>query len=155
MRLFLPIAAVAVGLCNAFLISGFGDSPWGGPFVWKIQTGPLFTAHMLAAVLAGLLVSGALLLFVDRKLRGGFFARHLLMWAAICGGGAILSVFWHCSIILLDESVPVPQGLGTLFDVAFPAAAGGILGVFEGAYPGLPLASLLGVFGSPTPVRDG
>lgn len=155
MRIFLPIAALAVGLANALLLSGFGDSPWGGPFVWKIQTGPLFTAHMLSAVLAGFTVSGALPLCADRKLRGGFFARYLLMWAAICGGGAILGVFWHGSIMLLDERVPMPRGLGILFDVAFPAAAGSTLGIFAGAYLGLPLAWLLGVFGSPTPVRDG
>ncbi len=134
MRVILPIAAVAVGLVNALLMAGFGDSPWGGPFVWEIQSGPLFTAQMLSAVLAGLIVSGALLLVADRKLRGGgFFARYPLMWAAICCGGAILGVFWHGSIILLDEREPMPQGLGILLDVAFPAAAGGILGIFEGA----------------------
>ena len=155
MRIILPIAAVAVGLVNALLMSGFGASPWGGPFVWEIQTGPSFTARMLSAVLAALIVSGALLLFADRKLRGGFLARYLLMWAAICCGGAILGVFWHGSIVLLDERVPVSQGLGILFDVAFPAAAGGIFGIFEGAYLGLPLAWLLGPFGSPAPVRDG
>ncbi len=76
------------------------------------------------------------------------------MWATICCGGAILGVFWHGSIILLDEREPVPQGLGILFDVALPAAAGGIFGVFEGAYLGLPLAWLLGPFGSPTLVWD-
>ncbi len=67
-------------------------------------------------------------------------------------------MFWHGSIILLDERQPMPQGLGILFDVAFPAAAGGIFGnfgIFEGAYLGLPLAWLLGPFGSPTLVRDG
>ena len=150
----MPIAVVAVGLANVLLISPFDDSPWGGPFVWKIQTGPLLTATF-SAVLAGLIFSGALLLFANRKLRGGFFARYLLMRAAICGGGAILSVFWHGSVILLDERVPMPRGLEKLFDVALPAAAGGILGIFEGAYLGLPLAWLLGVFGSPAPVREG
>ena len=70
MRLFLPALAVAVGLVNALLLGGFDDSPWGGLFTWEIQHGPLFTAHMLSAVLAGLIVSGALLLFADRKLRG-------------------------------------------------------------------------------------
>ncbi len=64
-------------------------------------------------------------------------------------------MFWHGSIILLDERQPMPQGLGIPLDVAFPAAAGGILGIFEGAYLALPLAWLLGPFGSPAPVREG
>ncbi len=75
MRLFLPALAVVVRLANALLYNAFGNSPWGGPFVWKLQFGPIFTAHMLSAVLAGLIVSGALLLLAERKLRGSFLAR--------------------------------------------------------------------------------
>ena len=47
MRHFLPALAVVVGLANALLYNAFGNSPWGGPFVWKLQFGPMFTAHML------------------------------------------------------------------------------------------------------------
>ncbi len=153
MRLLLPTAAVVVGLTNALLFNALGDSPWGGPFVWKIRPGPKFTAHMLSAVLAGLIVSGALLLFAHRKLREGFFARCVLMAAAISAGGTILSVFLHFSTILLDERVPTPQGLEVLFHIALPTLAGGILGISEGVYLALPLAWLLGLFGSRTAGR--
>ncbi len=87
MRVFLPIAAVIVGVANALLYNALGNSPWGGPFVWRLEFGPLFTTHMLSAVLAGLIVSGALLLLADRKLRGSSFARCGLMVVAICVGG--------------------------------------------------------------------
>jgi len=50
-RLFLPALAVVVGPANALLYNAFGNSPWGGPFVWKLQFGPMFTAHMLSTVL--------------------------------------------------------------------------------------------------------
>ena len=62
-------------------------------------------------------------------------------------------MFWRGSIVLLDVRQPMAQGLGILFDVAFPAAVGGIFGIFERAYLGLPPALLLGPFGSPVPVR--
>ena len=68
----MPVLAVAVGLANALLYNAFGRSPWGGPFVWRLQFGPMFTAHVLCAILAGLIVSGALLLLAGRGLRGGF-----------------------------------------------------------------------------------
>lgn len=65
MRLFLTVLAVVVGLANALLYNAIGSSPWG-PFAWRFEFRPTFTAHMLSAVLAGLIVSGALLLFADR-----------------------------------------------------------------------------------------
>jgi Na+/proline symporter len=68
-RLFLPALAVVVGLANALLYNAFGNSPQDGPFVWKLQFGPMFTVLMLSAVLAGLIVSGALRLLAERKLR--------------------------------------------------------------------------------------
>ena len=49
-------------------------------------------------------------------------------------------MFWHGSIILLDEREPTPQGLELLSEVAFPAAAGDIFGIFKGACPGVHLA---------------
>jgi hypothetical protein len=99
------------------------NSPWGGPFVWKLQRGPMFTARMLSAVLAGLIVSGALLLLAERKLRGSFLARCGIM-VALCAGGATLEVFLHASIVLLDEREPMPQGLEILCDTAIPTVAG-------------------------------
>ena len=65
MRLFLPVLALGIGLANALLYNASGKGPWGGPFVWKLQFGPMFTAHMLSVVLAGLIVSGALLLLAE------------------------------------------------------------------------------------------
>jgi hypothetical protein len=44
------------------------------------------------------------------------------MAMAICAGGAILGVFLHSSVVLLDEREPMPRGLEILYDVAFPAA---------------------------------
>ena len=155
MRLFLPALAVAVGLAHAVLYNAFGNSPWGGPFVWRLQFGPMFTAHLLSAVLAGLIVSGALLLLAERKLRGHFFARWGIMMVAFCAGGAMLGVFLQASNILLDYREPMPQGLEILYDIAIPVVAGGILGSIEGVHLGLPLTWPLGMFGSATPVRDG
>ncbi len=147
MRLFLPALAVVVGLANALLYNAFGSSPWGGPFVWRLQFGPMFTAHMLSAVLASLMVSSALLLLAERKLGGNFFARWGMVMVAFCAGGAILGVFLHASDILLDYREPMPQGLEILYDIAIPTVAGGILGSIEGVHFGLPLAWLLGMFG--------
>jgi hypothetical protein len=152
-RLFLPALAVVVGLANALLYNAFGNSPWGGPFVWKLQFGPMFTAHMLSAVLAGLIVSGALLLLAERKLRGSFLARCGIMVMALCAGGAILEVFPHASTVLLDEREPMPQGLEILYDIAIPTVAGGILRSIEGVHFSLPLAWLLGIFGDRTAAR--
>ncbi len=67
--------------------------------------------------------------------------------------GAILGVFLHASIILFDEREPMPQGLEILYDIAFPALAGGVLGSIEGVYLSFPLAWLLGMFGDQTTVR--
>jgi hypothetical protein len=69
---------------------------------------------------------------------------------ALCAGGAILGVFLHTSVVLLDERQPMPQGFEILYDIAFPAVAGGILGSIEGIHFGLPLAWLLGMFGDRT-----
>jgi len=150
-RIFLPAVAVVVGLANALLYSTVGNSPWGGPFVWRLEPGPFFAAHMLSAVLAGLMVSGALLLFAGRDLRGGFFARYGLMVVAVCAGGTILSVFLDATTVLLDDREPMPGGLSEiLFAVAFPAVAGGVLGAIEGTVLGFPLAWLLGMFGDRT-----
>jgi len=74
-RLLLPALAGGIGLANALLYNAFGNSPWGGSFVWKLQFWPMFTAHMLSVVLAGLIVSGALLLLAERNLRASFLAR--------------------------------------------------------------------------------
>ncbi len=109
MRLFLPTLAVVIGLANALLYNAFGKSPWGGPFVWRPRFGPMFTAHMLSAVLAGLIVSGALLLLAKRKLRGSFFARWGIIMVAFCSSGASLGVFLHASNILLDYREPMPK----------------------------------------------
>ena len=155
MRLFLPVLAVVVGLANALLYNAFGNSPWGGPFVWRLQFGPVFTAHMFSAVLAGLIVSGALLLFAELRLRGSFFVRWGIMMVAICAGGAILGVFLHASNILLDYREPIPQGSEILYDIAIPAVAGGILGSIEGVHFGLPLAWLLGMFEDRTVPQEG
>ncbi len=155
MRLFLPALAVVVGLANALLYKAFGNSPWGGPFVWKPQFGPMFTAHMLSAVLASLIVCGALLLLAERKLRGSFFTRWGIMMVAFCAGGAILGVFLHASNILLDYREPMPQGFEILYDIAIPAVAGGILGSIGGTHFGLPLAWLLGMFGDRMAARTG
>ncbi len=129
------------------------NSPRGGPFVWKLQLGPMFTARMLSAVLAGLIVSGALLLLAERKLRGSFLARCGIMVVALCAGGATLEVFLHASTVLLDEREPMPQGLEILCDTAIPTVAGGILGSTEGVHFGLLLAWLLGIFGDRTAAR--
>ncbi len=129
------------------MYNAFGKSPWGGPFVWRLQFGPMFTAHMLSAVLASLIVSGALLLLAERKLRGNFFARWEIMMVAFCAGGAILGVFLHASNTLLDYREPMAQGFEILYDIAIPTLAGSILGSIEGAHFGLPLAWLLGMFG--------
>ena len=153
MRILLPTLAVVVGLANALLYDAFGGSPWGGPFVWRLEFGPMFTVHMLSAVLVGLIVSGALLLLAERKLREDFLARCGLMLVGLCAGGAILGVFLHGWLILLDERQPMPQGLEILYAVAFPAAAGGILGAIEGVHLCLPLAWLLGVFGDRAAAR--
>ena len=75
MRLLLPALAGGIGLANALLYNAFGNSPWGGSFVWELQFGPMFTVHMLSAVLAGLIVSGALVLLAERNLRATFLAR--------------------------------------------------------------------------------
>ena len=153
MRIFLPALAMVAGLANALLYNTLGSSPWGGPFVWRLEFGPMFTAHMLSAVLAALIVSGALLLLAGRGLRGSFFARCGLMMVAICAGGAISGVFLHTSIVLIDEREPMPQGLKILYDTAFPAVAGGLLGFIEGVHLSLPLAWLLGIFGDRTAGR--
>jgi hypothetical protein len=154
-RLFLPALAVVVGLANALLYKAFGNSPWGGPFVWKLQFGPMFTAHMLSAVLASLIVSGALLLLAERKLRGSVFTRWGIMMVAFCAGGAILGVSLHASSILLDYREPMPQGFEILYDTAIPAVAGGILGSIGRTHFGLPLAWLLGMFGDRMAARTG
>ena len=64
-----------------------------------------------------------------------------------------MGVFLHGWLILLDERQPMPQGLEILYAVAFPAAAGGILGAIERLHLRLPLAWLLGVFGDRTAAR--
>ena len=150
MRIILPAAAVIVGLANALPYNTLGSSPWGGPLVWRFDLDMLFVAHAFSAVLAGLLVSGSLLLFAPRGLQRDFFARYGLMVLAICVGGALLGVFLYNSIILFDEQQPMPEGwMEVLFTIAFPAMCGGILGAVEGAILGFPLAGLMGVFSSP------
>jgi hypothetical protein len=149
-RVFLVAVAMLVGLANALLYSTVGNSPWGGPFVWRPDPGPLFAAHMLSAVLAGLIVSSALLLFVGRNLRGDYFARYGLMMVAICAGGAILGVFLDTTTTLFDDREPAPEGVSELlFAVTFPAVAGGALGAIEGVALAFPLAWLLGLFREP------
>lgn len=65
-----------IRLANATtLYSAFGGSPWGGPFVWRREPRLLTAAYALCAILTGLVVPGALLLFA-RDLQGGFFARY-------------------------------------------------------------------------------
>ena len=90
MRAFLMAAAVLVGLANATLYSAVGDNAWGGPFVWRLEPWPLSAAYALCAVLASLIVSGALIVFASRDLRGSFFARYGLMVLAMCLGGVVL-----------------------------------------------------------------
>ena len=155
MRLFLPALAVVIGLANALLYNAFGNSPWGGPFDWRLQFGPMLTAHTLSAVLAGLIVSGALLLPAERKLRGDFFARWKILMVAFCAGGAILGAFLYASNSLLDYREPMPKGFEVLYDVVIPTVAGGILGFIEGVHFGLPLAWLLGIFGNRMAARTG
>lgn len=151
MRVFLIATAVITGLANALLYNTLGDSPWGGPFVWTLEPGPLFVAHLLSAILAGLAVSGVLLLLAGRKPRGGFFARYGLMVVAICAGGALLGVCLYNPIIVFDGREPVPQSLPEiLFTLVFPAVLGGILGAVEGVTLAFPLAGLLGLFGNRT-----
>jgi hypothetical protein len=119
--------------------------------VWRFDPDLLFAAHMLSAVLAGLVVSGSLLLFAHRGLRGAFYTRYGIMVSAVCVGGAILGVFLYNSIILFDEQQPMPAGLmELLFTIAFPAVAGGILGAVEGMVLAFPLAGLLGMFRNET-----
>ncbi|QIN84116.1 hypothetical protein GBA63_16785 [Rubrobacter tropicus] len=143
--------AITVGLANALPYNASGSSPWGGPFVWWFDLNLLFVAHTFSAVLAGLLVSGSLLLFAHCGLRGDFFARYGLMVLAVCVGGALLGVFLYNSIILLDDQQPMPAGLmEVLFTIAFPAVAGGILGAVEGVFLAFPLAWSLGRFGNET-----
>lgn len=155
MKIFLPAAAVIVGLANALPYNTFGSSPWGGPFVWRFDPDMLFAAHMFSAILAGLLVSGSLLLFAPRGLQGDFFARYGLMVLAICVGGAILGALLYNSIILFDEQQPMPEGwMEMLFTIVFPAMCGGILGAVEGAFLGFPLAGLLGMFRNETDKTD-
>ena len=147
MRAFVIAAAISVGLVNALLYSTVGNSPWGGPFIWRFDPGPLFAVHMLSAIPAGLVVSGALLLFAGRDLRGSFFARYGLMVAAVCAGGVILSVFLAATTNLLDNREPTPEGVsGLLYAAIFPAVFGGLLGATEGVILGFPLSGLLGLF---------
>lgn len=69
------------------------------------------------------------------------------MMAAICGGGAILGVFLHFSIILIGERKPMRKALRySSVSSSRPCL---------GAYLGIPLAWLLGVFGSRAAERTG
>ena len=61
-----------------------------------------------------------------------------------------MSVMLRASDILFDEREPTPQGLEVLYHIALPAVAGGIVGLIEGVYLGLPLAWSLGMFGDRT-----
>ena len=145
-RIILVAAAVSVGLANALFYSTVGNSPWGGPFVWKPDPGPLFAAHMTSALLAALVISGVLIRFAGRELRKGFFSRYRVMVLAVCAGGAVLGVLLDATTVLLDDREPAPAGTtGLLYMMIFPAIFGGAAGVIEGVILGFPLAGMLGL----------
>ncbi len=147
MHVFLIAAAVLVGLANATLYSAFGDSAWGGPFVWRLEPWPLSAAYALCAVLTGLVVSGALLLFVSQDLQGSFFARYGLMVLAICLGGAMLATLLIAITFAFGDEVYVPSRTSELlYAIAFSAIPGGVLGAVEGVVLAFPLAATLGLF---------
>lgn len=79
MRALLLVAALSVGLENALLYSTVGNSPWGGPFVWTPDPRPVLAANMVLAALAALVITGTLVRFSGRVLRGRFLARYGLM----------------------------------------------------------------------------
>ena len=151
MAAFVRILVVLVGMANMFLFSLAGDGEHGRVFNLNLDPWwPQNILYALAAVVAGLLVSSIALRFARRELEGGAFARYGVMVLAICLGGAVLSVMLRASDILFDEREPMPQGLEVLYHIALPAVAGGIVGLIEGVYLGLPLAWLLGMFGGRT-----
>ena len=151
MAAFVRISAVLVGMANVFLFSLAGDGELGRVVILNLDPWwPQNFLYALAAVVAGLLVSSIALRFARRGLEGGAFAHYGVMVLAICLGGAVLSVMLHASVILFDEREPTPQGLEGLYPIGLPAVAGGIVGLIEGVYLGLPLAWLLGMFGDRT-----
>jgi hypothetical protein len=147
MRTFLVAVAVLIGLANTLFFSGFGGSAWGGPFVWRLEPWPLVAAYALCAVFAGLVVSGAFLVFASRDLRGSFFARYGLMVLAMCLGGVLLSVLLSTVTHAFDDHLTVINRIiWALSRVPLTAVAGGVLGAAEGVILAFPLAAILGRF---------
>ena len=156
MAALVRISAVLVGMANVFLFSLAGDGELGRVFILNLDPWwPQNFLYALAAVVTGLLVSSIALRFARSGLEGAAFARYGVMVQAICLRGSVLSVMLHTSDILFDEREPTPQGLEVLYHIALPAVAGGIVGLIEGVYLGLPLAWLLGMFGGRTAARTG
>lgn len=153
--MLLIAAAVSVALANALFYSTVGNSPWGGPLVWKPDPGPLFAVHVVSALLTALVVSGALIRFAGRELQKSFFARYGVTVLAVCVGGALLGIFLDTTTVLLAEREPAPAGMaGLLYMMIFPAVFGGIAGAVEGVILGFPLAGLLGLFRDQNPSSD-
>ena len=136
-----------IGLANTLFYSGFGGSAWGGPFVLRLDPWPLVAAYALCAIFAGLVVSGAFLVFASRDLRGSFFACYGLIVLAMYLGGVLLSVLLSAVTHAFDDRLTVINRIiWALSRVLFTTVAGGVLGAAEGVILAFPLATILGRF---------
>jgi hypothetical protein len=145
---FARIAAVFVGLANAFLHSILGDGELGNIFIWNLDPWwPQNFLYAICAILSGLAISGILLTFARQELQGNFFARYGLMVLAVCLGGALFSGLLTIAAVSLDSPLMVAKRLlESLHALPFTVVAGGVLGAAEGVILAFPLADILGRF---------
>ncbi len=142
---------VILGLANAALYSLLGDDDSMGPFDWEFQQWPSSALYALIGVLAGLLISGAVLRFARSTLCGSFFGRYGLMVLGVCLGGALVGPLLVFATILLGTDEYVPSSPSEFASIGlFAVMAGWVTGAVEGAVLGFPLAGLLWMFGDQT-----
>lgn len=147
MRVFLMVAAVAVGVANATLYSLIGNNTFDNLFEWQFDPWSLYLLYVLCALWVGLLATGTLLRFAEGILRETFFARYGLMVLTICAGGAVLAVFLTTVTFMFDPRAVVPDRISqTFYTLARVTIPGAMLGAVEGVVLAFPLAWLLGFF---------
>ena len=151
MAVFVRISAVLVGLANLtlYLYAGSSEALLGDD-AGELPSWSGSLAFTLYAIVVGLVTAEILLRFLRFALGGSLPVRYAATVLGFCVGGV-------CSVLLLTVAVPLYATLTTEAGVSIPrslilgayfAVYAGLVGLLEGLLLGLPLAAVLGRFGT-------